>query len=276
MSAPADATEERVIRIDLEYDGTDFVGWQAQARGRSVQGELARALTTFLQVETVPVGAGRTDAGTHAMGQVAHFRTATTHPPKRMQQALNGLLPPDVAVTACTEVDDGFHARYSAIGKCYRYRIASARSPLERRRVWTLYRPLNFERLALAARAIPGTHHFGAFCKQDPVPDRFDCHIYRSEWTRAGRELVFEIEGNRFLRHMVRILVGTMVEIGLSRRPVEDLSGLLQEAGAGADPLTCRRRAGATAPAVGLCLIRVHYPGLGIPDPGQRPESAPA
>ena len=151
MSDPeAPPLRERVIRLDLEYDGTDFVGWQVQARGRSVQGELARALATFLRVETRPVGSGRTDAGTHALGQVAHFRTRSGHPPRRIQQALNGLLPPDIAVTGCAVAGDDFHARYSALGKCYRYRIASAKTPLERRRVWNTLRELTG-----AARADP-------------------------------------------------------------------------------------------------------------------------
>jgi len=251
---------ERVIRLDLEYDGTDFVGWQIQARGRTVQGELARALATFLREEVVPVGSGRTDAGTHALGQVAHFRTRSGLAPRRMQQALNGLLPPDIAVTACAEADDGFHARYSAVGKRYRYRIADRKSPLDRRRLWTLFRPLDLDRMRHAAAALPGTHHFGAFCKQDPEPDRFDCHIHSAAWNRAGCELVFEIEGNRFLRHMVRVLVGTMVEIGLGQRPPDDVARLLAEAANGADPRLCRSRAGATAPAVGLCLMRVFYP----------------
>lgn len=251
---------ERVIRLDLEYDGTDFVGWQTQARGRSVQGELTRALGAFLHEEVVPVGSGRTDAGTHALGQVAHFRTRSPHSSERMLKALNSLLPPDISVTGCRRAPDDFHARYSAVGKRYRYRIASAKASLDRRFVWTLYRPLDFERLTRAAIALPGTHHFGAFCKQDPVPDRYDCHIHHCSWIRAGRELVFEVEGNRFLRHMVRILVGTMVEIGLGRRPTEDLAGLLQEDGDGADPRASRMRAGATAPSVGLCLVRVLYP----------------
>jgi len=264
MNSPGDDSplSERVIRLDLEYDGTDFVGWQVQPLGRSVQGELARALRTFLREEAVPVAAGRTDAGTHAMGQVAHFRTCSEHSPERMHKALNSLLPPDMAVTACRPVPDDFHARYSAIGKCYRYRIAGVRVPLDRGRVWTLYRPLDLERMRQAAAALPGIHHFGAFCKQDPVPDRYDCHMQRCSWNRVGRELVFEIEGNRFLRHMVRILVGTMVEIGLSQRPVDDLARLLQEAGDGADPRLSRMRAGPTAPAVGLCLVRVLYPDL--------------
>ena len=251
---------ERVIRLDLEYDGTDFVGWQIQLRGRSVQGELARALHTFLGREVIPVAAGRTDAGTHAMGQVAHFRTDSRHSPQRMCLALNGLLPPDIAVTACQLAADDFHARFSAVGKCYRYRIVGVRAPLDRGRVWTLYRPLDLGRMERAAAALPGTHHFGAFCKQDPIPDRYDCHIQRCAWDRVGRELVFEIEGNRFLRHMVRILVGTLVEIGLDQRPEEDLSRLLREAEAGADPRVSRMQAGATAPAVGLCLVRVLYP----------------
>lgn len=248
----------RTIRLDLEYDGSDFIGWQIQARGRSVQGELARALGQLLQEKTIPVASGRTDAGTHALGQVAHFHTTTHHSAARLERALNSLLPPDIAVTAASEVSDSFHARYSATSKRYQYRIASAKRAVNRRQVWLLHGQLDLDAMMSASQALPGQHHFGAFCKQDPIPDRFECQILEAGWSRQDGEISFEIEANRFLRHMVRIIVGTLVEIGQGKRPPTDMASLL-----GGGSSARRSQAGRTAPAQGLCLLRVTYPGEG-------------
>ena len=243
----------RTLRLDLEYDGTHFVGWQIQRQGRSVQGELSRALQTILKEDICPVGSGRTDAGTHALGQVAHIHTRTTCEPRTLRRALNGLLPADIAVCHLTEAPDCFHARYSATSKRYRYRIGTAKTALHRSQVWPVYFPLDLEAMRLASQALAGRHHFGAFCKRDPVPKDFHCQITDCHWQDQGRELVFEIEGNRFLRHMVRILIGTMVQIGGGRPPM-DLAALLQKGERGG--------AGPTAPARGLCLVCVSYPDL--------------
>ena len=250
-------SEARTIRLDLEYDGTHFVGWQIQKRGRSVQGELARALQQFLGENAVPVGSGRTDAGTHALGQVAHFHTASSHPPERMVRALNSLLPPDISVSAASQVAADFHARYSARSKRYRYRIATAKTALERDRVWTLSGGLDYDAMAVATTALEGTLDFRAFCNHHPVPASFSCTVLQSGWERAGAELRFEIEANRFLRHMVRIIVGTLAEVGRGRRPA-DLSPLLAPA-VGAHSAPDRNLAGPTAPARGLCLLSVDY-----------------
>ncbi len=245
----------RTIRLDLEYDGADFVGWQIQRQGRSVQGELARCLSAFLQEEVVPVAAGRTDAGTHALGQVAHFRTDSDHHIDRMVRALNSLLPEDVAVTAAREVDAEFHARYSALSKRYRYRIDTRKAPLERGFVWSLYRDLDFSAMEEASLALlKGVHSFRAFCNSDPVPDSYDCDVLDACLKRECTEISFEIEANRFLRHMVRIIVGTLVDVGEGRlRPV-DFASLLRNASSD------RSDAGQTAPAHGLCLLWVRYP----------------
>jgi len=242
----------RNIRLLLEYDGTDFEGWQIQAAGRTVQGELSRALEILLKEPIRPTGSGRTDAGTHALGQVAHFHTRRDLPPERILRGLNGLLPPGIAVLQVDEVPPDFHARYSARSKRYRYRIHLGKPALNRTQVWPFYQQLDLEAMQEATRVLPGVHDFGAFCKQDPVPDDPCCRISDCFWERRGRELVFEIEADRFLRHMVRILVGTMTEIGTGRR----LPGEMR------DLLLCgdRSRSGATAPARGLCLVRVSYP----------------
>jgi tRNA pseudouridine38-40 synthase len=241
----------RTLRLLLEYDGSDFAGWQIQDNGRTVQGELERALGILLKESIRPIGSGRTDAGTHALGQVAHFQTASELPTERLLRGLNGLLPVDIAVREIGEVPSDFHARYSAKNKRYRYRIHMGKSAINRSRVWTYHSGLSLAPMVSAARLLLGDHSFGAFCKQDPVPESLHCQIVDCTWSRQGAELVFEIEANRFLRHMVRILVGTMVEIGRGVQPQSHMADLL----ASGD----RSTAGPTAPARGLCLLWVRY-----------------
>ena len=242
----------RTLRLVLEYDGTHFVGWQSQKSGRTVQDALERALHTLLKEPVRLTGSGRTDAGTHTLGQVAHFQTEAALPTHQLLRSLNGLLPPDIAVRAVDEVAEDFHARYSATRKRYRYRIHQGKSAINRTQVWTYYPALSLAPMAAAATTLCGEHSFGAFCKQDPVPEHLTCHIFDAVWSQRGPELVFEIEANRFLRHMVRILVGTMVEIGRGTRPSEAIAELLTSGD--------RTAAGATAPACGLCLLWVAYP----------------
>ena len=247
-----DDRHSRTIRLTLEYEGSDFIGWQVQAQGRSVQGELTRALETFLRETVCVVGSGRTDSCTHAKGQVAHFHTASDLPTHRIERALNGLLPQDVAVLSVEDVAPDFHARYSATSKRYRYRISTVRSPLNRTQVWRLDQSLDLTPMAKAAGLLMGEHAFGAFCKQDPVPENLVCRVDDAVWTQSGPEFLFEIEANRFLRHMVRIIVGTSVEIGSASKDPGGIASLLE----GGD----RTLAGPTAPAHGLCLMYVRYP----------------
>ena len=254
MSTSTIPEPRRNIRLLLEYDGTDFQGWQIQAQGRTVQGELGRALEILLGEPIRPTGAGRTDAGTHALGQVAHFHTRSALPCERLLRGLNGLLPADVAVRAADEAPPDFHARYSARGKRYRYRIHLGKAALNRRQVWIYRHFLDLEPMQEAIRALPGRHAFGAFCKQDPMPDDFHCQVAACTLESQGSELVFEIEADRFLRHMVRILVGTLTEIGAGKRVPGDMAALLDSGE--------RTRAGITAPAQGLCLLWVAYPGF--------------
>lgn len=242
----------RTLRLDLEYDGGGFVGWQSQAHGRTVQGELQRALCTLLQEEVVPIGSGRTDAGTHAAGQVAHLQTRCTRPVERILVGLNALLPPDVAVHRVVDAPVDFHARYSARGKRYRYRVATTRPALERHRVWPVYHPLDVQAMQAATAHLTGPLDFRAFCKANPEPEHYECRIDAASWTCVGDERHFEIAANRFLRHMVRILVGTLVDVGRGQLSAGDFGVLLQ---AGAQ----RHDGGPTAPARGLCLQRVFY-----------------
>ena len=242
----------RTLRLVIEYDGTHFVGWQSQKSGRTVQDALERALHILLKEPVRLIGAGRTDAGTHAFGQVAHFQTEAALPTARLVRSLNGLLPPDIAVRTADEVAADFHARYSATRKRYRYRIHQGKAAVNRTQVWTYYAALSLAPMAAAAHTLGGERAFGAFCKQDPIPEHLTCRIFDAAWFQRGPELIFEIEANRFLRHMVRILVGTMVEIGRGTRPPAAMDDLL----ASGD----RTAAGPTAPACGLCLLWVAYP----------------
>ncbi|MEW6750197.1 MAG: tRNA pseudouridine(38-40) synthase TruA [Candidatus Latescibacterota bacterium] len=252
MPARPDGPDDgRNIRLTLEYDGTDFAGWQIQAQERTVQGELSRALGILLHEPVRPTGAGRTDAGTHALGQVAHFRTHSDLPLERLQRGLNGLLPPDVAVRSAEEAAPEFHARYSARGKRYRYRICTSKPALNRRYVWAVHRPLDAAAMQQAAMALCGTHAFGAFCKQDPVPSSLVCRVTDCLLVEREGEIVLEIEADRFLRHMVRRIAGTLAQIGAQRRPPGSLAELLVAPECGA--------AGVTAPARGLCLLEVYY-----------------
>ncbi|MEE2659362.1 MAG: tRNA pseudouridine(38-40) synthase TruA [Candidatus Latescibacterota bacterium] len=247
-------SQARRIRLDMEYDGTDFVGWQTQAQGRTVQGELRRALGIFLQEEAEPVGSGRTDAGTHARAQVVHFETRSQHLVERMVPALNSLLPPDLAVLRALEVAETFHARYSAIGKHYRYRIQLRRHPLQRCQVWNLKRPaLDEAAIRKAVVFLKGRHSFQAFCNADPPPEHFECMVREARWVSSEEEYRLDIEANRFLRHMVRIVVGTLVEVGTGRFTPDQFRRLVELPGR-------RGGAGVTAPACGLTLWQIHYP----------------
>jgi tRNA pseudouridine38-40 synthase len=245
----------RNLRLVLEYDGTDFAGWQRQPRQRTVQGTVEEALEKILGASVLLRGAGRTDSGVHARGQVASFETAAAIPCEGLRRGLNGELPCDVAVLAVDEVDPTFDARRSARGKHYAYRVwnAPSRSPLVARISWHLYHPLDIEAMNLAATALLGEHDFSAFrasgCdRKNPVRT-----LRRAEWVAERPALLaLHLEGTAFLRNMARIIAGTLVEVGLHARPASDLSRILE----GRD----RNLAGRTAPARGLTLEHVAYP----------------
>jgi tRNA pseudouridine38-40 synthase len=236
------------LRLTLEYDGTDFRGWAAQPGLRTVEGELRRALAELYgSVQGLAV-AGRTDAGVHALGQVASVDVDGGPPAARAAEALNAALPDDVSVIAAAEAAPDFHARHSARSRAYRYRIhrRRERSPFEARRSWWLPRPLDPRTLAEAAALVVGEHDFRAFTPTETQHDVFRRTVLRAEWVARDDHLDFEIEADSFLRHMVRTLVGTMVEVEPER-----LASLLRGAS--------RSQAGRTAPPWGLYLERVTY-----------------
>ncbi|MEE3233581.1 MAG: tRNA pseudouridine(38-40) synthase TruA [Candidatus Latescibacterota bacterium] len=242
----------RTLQMNIEYDGSDFSGWQIQEKTRTIQGEITKALSVlFGTVTTPPIASGRTDAGTHALNQVAHLHTETTLPLDRIMRGLNGILPQDISILSVKEAPQDFHARYNAKRKRYRYRLRKGKIAVYRNYVWSIPQDLDTTAMNEASTIIIGKRLFGAFCKQDPIPKTLECEIFEARWEHQENEWVFEIEGNRFLRHMVRILVGTMVEIGLGKRSPQTISDLLVSGK--------RENAGRTAPAHGLHLLWVKY-----------------
>ena len=243
----------RTIKLTVAYDGTDFVGWQRQGRGVSVQGLIEEALS---EIDGAPVtlhGAGRTDAGVHALAQVATARIASPIEDWQLARALNAHLPESIRITAISTAPDGFHARFSAVSKAYEYRIWNARTlpPFVRLYAWHVIEPLDVEAMRAATAAIVGEHDFAAFRSARSTNHTTVRAITSAGWRVDGAALTFDIEGKGFLRYMVRSLVGTLVEIGRGMRPTDDMAGLL----ASGD----RSRAGRTAPARGLFLVKVDY-----------------
>jgi len=241
----------RNIRLDIEYDGTGFVGWQRQRNGRSVQQELEEALERVTRHRSDVIGAGRTDSGVHARGQVANALTPTAMADRELFRALNGVLPDDIAVRAVCEVPADFSARYSATAREYRYVILTVPSALERRYGWDCRYALDLDVMNGVARSIIGLHDFASFCKSEAEVDHHRCDVHAAEWTAQEGRTCFTVRANRFLHGMVRALVGTMVDIGRGHLPASAFPDIM----AAKD----RSAAGPAAPPQGLFLERVFY-----------------
>ena len=245
------SSNPRNIRLVLEYDGTDFVGWQVQAKGRSVQGELEQKLEELLQEKVNVIGAGRTDAGVHARGQVANFRTATPRAIGEIHQALSALLPDDIVLRSTEEVSLDFHARFDTRERRYRYYITTEKLALHRQYSWYVSYPLDLGLLSQAAKLIEGQHDFEAFSKVDSGKNDFHCTVSCATWRMEGLFRLFEISADHFLRGMVRALVGTMVDVARGSLTIEEFREILFEKD--------RRSVGMAAPAKGLFLEEVLY-----------------
>ncbi len=260
----------RNIKLTLAYDGAEFHGWQVQPGLRTVQGSLADCIKRLTGEDVLPQGSGRTDAGVHALAQVASFQLRNPMPERNLIVALNDVLPPSVRVTSAAVVPDGFHARHSAEAKTYRYRIyrGDICPPFLARYVFHDPYPMDEEALMRASEYVVGTHDFTSFAASDPdrsarIAESSEAdeliqgktgnirRIHSSQWVRTSDELVYTVRGDGFLHHMVRNLVGTFLLVGKGSLKIADVPAILEARN--------RSAAGPTAAACGLYLVRVEY-----------------
>lgn len=249
----------RNLKLILSYDGAEFSGWQVQPDAITVQGTLASAIGRITGEKVLPQASGRTDAGVHALAQVVTFVTESSVPTENFQKALNDVLPASVRVIGVTEAAPEFHARHSARGKTYRYRIFRGPicPPFLARYVWHYPYPLNERAMVEAAQLVVGEKDFTSFAAVDPERGREGesmsniRSVFSSRWERCGEELIYTVHGSGFLHHMVRNLVGTFILVGKETLKVEDITRILEARN--------RSAAGATAPGSGLYLVEVEY-----------------
>lgn len=241
------------IKLILEYDGSRYAGWQRQPDQTTIQEAVETALFQLTQQTVSVVAAGRTDSGVHALGQVVSFRIDRDWTPYEWTKAFNARLPEDIAVRSAAIMPDDFHARYSAVGKLYEYRILTRpeRPAIDRAYLWHVYKTLDFDAMQEAASLLVGKHKFTSF--EGTLTDNEDplCHLQELTLSRHEDLLYIRAYADRFLKHMVRTIVGTLVEVGHAKRSAKSLKDIL-----GAED---RRAAGRTAPPHGLFLIRVDY-----------------
>ena len=241
----------RNLKLVLEYDGTDFVGWQSQINGRSVQDEITSVLSGVLQEQVTLIGAGRTDSGVHARGQVANFHSNSTLDVASISNALNGLLAEDIRVRSVEEVAEKFHSRFDARERAYRYHISTRPTAIDRHYSWFVKYDLDLQPMNEAASRILGEHDFESFCKYEAEVDHYRCTVIESRWEMMSGKIVYEVRANRFLHGMVRALVGTMIDVGRGSMSVSAFEEII----AAKD----RRKAGMAAPPHGLFLEEVVY-----------------
>jgi tRNA pseudouridine38-40 synthase len=247
------------FKLIIEYDGSKYHGWQRQAHEPTIQSELETAIQIMVQQPVTLIASGRTDAGVHARGQVAHFHCQTRLSPAQLHRGLNSLLPDDIVIRECVDAPDSFHARYDARGKIYHYHILNNTIPISigRQYIWHIERPLDAGQMALGIKALIGTHDFKAFESTGSTRDHsirtiFDATIH----VERDRRMIIEIFGNGFLRCMVRNIVGTLVDVGTGRLQPDRIEHILKSRN--------RQQAGTTAPPHGLFLMQVLY------DPNQQ------
>lgn len=249
----------RTVKLLIAFDGTDFCGWQKQKNGPTIQAEIQRALSTMCNSDIVLHGAGRTDAGVHACSMVAHFKTSSLITGENFRKGLNSILPAAIRIINAEDMPDGFHARYSALGKTYRYTLFTGQVMLPCKRHYTHHVPhdLNIDAMRSSLKYLVGEHDFSSF-EATGSRDKNNENgrgavrtIFKTELTQSGDSLVLTFIGDGFLRHMVRNLTGTIIEVGRGKLSREDFINILG--------YKDRSQAAATAPSCGLSLIAVHY-----------------
>ncbi|MDA0380455.1 MAG: tRNA pseudouridine(38-40) synthase TruA [Bacteroidetes bacterium] len=240
--------------LELAFDGTDFHGWQRQPNAPSIQQQLEEALTLLLSSSIEVVAAGRTDAGVHADQMFVHFDTDNTFDPPDLIHRLNRFLPSSISVCDIFAVNSEAHARFDAVSRSYRYRISTVKNPFTDRYAWQLYQDLDLELMNQAAQLLLGTHDFQSFSKTHTDVKTFMCTITHVAFEKEGNEIRFFIRADRFLRNMVRAIVGTLVEVGTNKRSLDSIPQLIAS--------KSRAQAGVSVPAKGLSLIEVAYPEL--------------
>ncbi len=243
----------RNIKLTIEYEGTAYLGWQRQPQGMTIQEALEEALKQITGETTQVTGASRTDTGVHARGQVANFRTDSAIPVERFQSALNALLPLDIAIVAAEEVPEDFHARFSARSKLYHYTIWNqrVRPVLDRRFSWHVRWPVELAPLREASEYLIGEHDYAAFQSANAQSETTVRVIELADWELNAPRLTFAIEANGFLYNMVRALAGTLLDVGRGKMTPAEFRRVLESGQ--------RAQAGRTAPARGLCLMRIRY-----------------
>lgn len=239
------------IRLTIEYDGTDYVGWQFQTNGRSIQEEIEKAIKQILQVDIRVTGAGRTDAGVHARGQVANFFVEGKIEINTLAKSLSSVLPHSIVIREAVEAQLDFNARYDAKRRRYSYSISQEPTAIQRNYCWQVFQKLDIDLMQKCAQQIIGEHGFRAFCKVEDNLHQHSCTITSAEWIKKNKLLIFEITANRFLHGMVRSLVGTMVNVGRGHTKINEFAKILESKDSTA--------AGMSAPAKGLILEEIYY-----------------
>lgn len=238
--------------LEISYDGTHYHGWQRQENALSVQQVVEESLSLILRRETGITGSGRTDTGVHCEQQYFHIESEKLINGQELLYKLNSLLPPDISINSIARVQDEAHARFSALSRSYEYRITTRKNPFLKRYAHAFYKPLNVELMNEACRELPGKHDFEAFSKVKTDVENYLCDISNALWTPQNDLLIFEITANRFLRGMVRAVVGTLLELGTGKLSIDQFQQIIVDKD--------RRKAGSSAPAAGLFLTSVKYP----------------
>lgn len=241
----------RNFKLLIEYDGTNYNGWQRQENGRSIQGEIEHTFNQIVQESVTIYGAGRTDAGVHARGQVAHVHSQTSLTVGQLRGGLNAMLPDDIVIVNVEMVPEEFHARYNAKERHYSYLIALQPTALMRNYSWYVKYSLDLSLIQRATNFLKGTHDFESFCKANADVDHHCCSVREAYWEEDGTMLRFTIRADRFLHGMVRTIVGTMVDVGRGHLSFDDVTKILEKKN--------RSEAGMAAPAKGLTLEQVIY-----------------